>query len=134
MSGIGQALGAGYRQAVSRMMTSRLFYIATIASYLALLGLLLLWHTWLVPPVHWPVALVLLVWVVPLLLPLRGLLHGRRYTYAWFHFLTLWYFIHGVGVIAADPAARILGVGEVILSVLLYLVSIVYVRVSREDK
>lgn len=115
----------------SNITAARLFYTTTIASYLALLGLLLLWHTWLVPPVHWPIALVLLVWVVPLLVPLRGLLHGQRYTYAWFHFLTLWYFTHGIGVIAADPAARILGIGEVVLSVMLYLSSIVYVRVSR---
>ena len=57
-------------------------YILTLTGYLGTLALLTAWYSWLAPSTHFPVALVLLVLVLPLLFPLRGLLHGRRYTFS----------------------------------------------------
>ena len=80
--------------------------VLALAGYFALLILLLNWMTWVAPPRSFPVALALAVLAVPLLLPLRGLLHARPYTHAWTSFLALAYFAFGIDAVAAgnDPA------------------------------
>lgn len=105
--------------------------VATLASYGALFLLLLLWHLWLLPPTLFPLSGILILYGVPLLVPFRGLWQGQRYTYQWVHFLTAWYFIHGVGALAADPPAHDLAIGEVFFSMLLYSFSLAYVRTTR---
>ena len=101
--------------------------------YFGLMFLLLAWHSWLAPSQRFPVALTLIVLVVPLLFPLRGLLHGHPYTYAWTSFLALFYFVLGVGVAWADPAERVYGLLEILFSVTLWGGAIAYARFrSRE--
>lgn len=71
---------------------------ATLIGYFALLSLILLWFTVLSPPKAVPRSLLLTVLAVPMLFPLRGLLHGRRYTHQWASLLSLFYFVIGVDV------------------------------------
>ena len=105
----------------------RLARIMTLSSYFGLLILLLAWSIWLAPHPRYPVSLVLIVLVGPLMLPLRGLLHARPYTHAWTSFLALYYFILGVDDIAAG-APLVLAWLELILSVLLFTGSVLYTR------
>ena len=72
------------------------------------------------------------VLVGPLLFPLRGLLHGRSYTFAWSAFLALLYFIHGAVEAYSMESARYLGLLEVVLSVTWFSAAVMYVRVGRE--
>jgi uncharacterized membrane protein len=102
-------------------------YLA-LTGYFGLLALLLLWNAWLAPSRHFPVAMVLIVMLVPLLLPLRGLLHGRPYTHAWTSFLSLLYFTHGVVEAYSNPAERHYAVLETLFSVALFLGAIFYVK------
>ncbi|MEQ1531454.1 MAG: DUF2069 domain-containing protein, partial [Methylococcales bacterium] len=48
------------------------FYTLALVGFFGLFVLLMLWPTVLAPATHFPVALVLLVTVTPLLLPMRG--------------------------------------------------------------
>jgi len=70
----------------------------TLAGYFGLLILILNWFTWIQPPKEFPRSFVLIVLLAPLLIALRGLLHGRRYTHQWVIFLSLGYFIIGVDI------------------------------------
>ena len=69
-------------------------YLLASGSLLALILLSLLWELWLAP-LH-PGGSWLVVKVIPLLLPVAGILKGRRYTYQWSSMLILLYFIEGV--------------------------------------
>jgi uncharacterized membrane protein len=100
----------------------------TLGGYFGLLLLVMLWPTWLSPPQRVPVAMVLLALVTPLLLPLRGLLAGKVYTHAWTGFLALGYFTVGSVEAYADPAARVVALGTVVFSLLLFTGSQLYVR------
>lgn len=102
--------------------------VAALSGYFGLLSLLMLWNTWLAPSRYFPVALVLLVMVGPLLLPLRGLLHGRPYTHAWTSYLALAYFMHGIGQAYAVPSERTPALLEVLFSLALFLGAIFYAR------
>ena len=59
---------------------SRFWGGVALTGYFGLFGVLLLWYAWLEPSSRLPTALVLILLVGPLLMPLRGLLHGRPYT------------------------------------------------------
>jgi len=69
-------------------------YLLASTSLLALILLSLLWELWLAP-LH-PGGSWLVVKVIPLLLPVAGILKGRRYTYQWSSMLILLYFMEGV--------------------------------------
>lgn len=107
----------------------------SLLGYFALLLLLVLWATWLQPPEHLPVAVVLVLGVGPLLFPLRGMLHGRAYTHAWASMLLLLYFTHGIVEAWSMPELRTLALWEVVLSMLTLSTMALYAREkARHDK
>jgi len=114
------------------MCCRRGWYLFTLSGYLGTFALLMAWYSVLAPSPHFPVSLVLLVLGTPLLFPLRGLLHGRNYTYSWSAFLALAYFVHGVLEATHAPETRWLGVAEVILTAIWFGGAIMFVRVGRE--
>ncbi|MGD2170801.1 MAG: DUF2069 domain-containing protein [Gammaproteobacteria bacterium] len=71
-------------------------------------------------------------WSLPLiavlLMPARGLLTDRLYTYRWIGFLTLLYFCIGISELVANPELRVYGFGTTIASILLFLSAIYYAR------
>ena len=100
----------------------------TLVSYIVLIGLLLGWYGFYDPS---PIALIALL--IPLLFPLRGLLQGNPYTFAWSSFLILIYFIHGVVEAYANPAARLLASFEILFSVTFYSGAVLYARLRGRE-
>lgn len=114
-------------------MNTRRLYAFTLTGYFALLLLVVAWNGWLSPPTHFPRALAILFLGGPLLLPLRGLLHGRPYTFAWASYIALFYLIFGVVNLVASPGERLLALTQVVASLIMYLGAILYARYrSRE--
>ena len=110
------------------MTLTQLARLATLTAYFGLLLLLTLWFTVLAPSSHLPVVVMLMMFVGPLLFPLRGLLHGKPYTHAWTSMLTLLYFTHGVIEAWSNATERTYAMLEIICSVLLFLGSMLYAR------
>ena len=107
---------------------ARAAYLVSLSAYFCLFLLLVGWNAWLAPSAYFPVALVLLVMVTPLLVPLRGLLHGKPYTYAWTSLLALLYFTHGVVEAYVNPAERLYASAEIILALALFSAAVLYAR------
>jgi len=106
----------------------RFLYTLTLFGYFGTLTLLTAWYGWLAPPTHFPTALVLMIVLIPLLFPLRGLLNGRKYTFAWSCFLALLYFIHGVMEAYSSELTRHLGLVEVLCTSVWFVAAMAYVR------
>ena len=66
--------------------------------------------------------------VIVLLIPARGLLSSKVYTYKWIGFLTMAYLTCGISVLASIPELRIYGFGTTFSSMLLFMASIYYAR------
>jgi uncharacterized membrane protein len=98
---------------------ARVWQAGAVASLLALTALCLAWELWLAP--LRPGGSWLSLKALPLLAPLRGLLHGRRYTFQWTSFVALPYFTEGVVRAWAEaPPVRTLAAAEIALSVALF--------------
>lgn len=96
-----------------------------VGSLLALIALGLAWELWLAPTGRGTLVLK----VLPLAIPLAGLLKNRMYTYRWVSLLVWVYFTEGVVRAASDAglSAR-LALAEVVLCLLLFAACAVHVR------
>ncbi len=101
------------------------------ASLIALILLGLAWELWLAP--LRPGGSWLVLKVLPLLLPLFGILHGRLYTYRWSTLLIQLYFAEGLmRSVTESGLAAWLAVIEVILAVTFFTAAALFIRVRRK--
>lgn len=107
----------------------RLYNYTASASLIALLFLCLGWELWLAP--LRPEGSWLALKTLPLLAPLFGVLHGKRYTHQWVPLLALAYFTEGV-VRAATEEGRghWLAIAETILACILFGSAVLYARAT----
>lgn len=105
-----------------------------LGASISLVGLILLalaWETVLAPLK--PDGSLLMLKAVPLLLPLFGILRGKRYTYQWASMFILLYFTEGVVRAWSDVGLSAkLAMIEVILSVAFFSCAIFYARLTRK--
>ncbi|NYT70232.1 DUF2069 domain-containing protein [Pusillimonas noertemannii] len=116
------------------MTTTRLnpaLRLGASVSLLALIVLCLVWELWLAP--LRPGGSWLVLKVLPLLLPLRGVLKGNLYTMQWACMLILLYLMEGVVRAWSDPSPASVAMAgiEVALSLVFYLCAIFYVRPAK---
>lgn len=115
------------------MPSTRTLSLIASASLIALILLSLAWELWLAP--LRPGGSWLVLKVLPLLLPLMGVLKGRRYTYQWASMFILIYFTEGVMRAWSDPQPSVsLAVIEIVLSVVFFLAAIGYARQTAPAK
>lgn len=100
-------------------------------SLISLILLALAWETVLAPLK--PGGSLLMLKAAPLLLPLFGILRGKRYTYQWACMFILLYFTEGVVRAWSDVGLSAkLAMIEVILSVAFFSCAIFYARLTRK--
>ena len=107
--------------------------VLTTICLLALIALCIGWELWLAPLRAGGSWLVLKA--LPLLAPLLGLLHGRRYTFQWSSMLILAYIAEGiVRTMTERGVSQTLASLECVLGLTFFVLAIVYVRVTRSIK
>jgi len=104
---------------------------AAVASLVALIFLCVAWELFLAPVR--PGGSWLALKAVPLLVPLFGVLHGRRYTFQWTTLLIWLYFAEGIVRAYSDSglSAR-LAAAEIALALAYFAAAVAFVR-SRSD-
>jgi len=112
-------------------MTPALLARASFASLLALIALCLAWELWLAP--LRPGGSWLVLKVLPLLAPVFGVLHAKRYTFQWSSMLFLAYLAEGVVRAATEPGvSRWLAALEILFALTSFLAAILYARATRQ--
>ena len=102
-------------------------------SLIALIFLCLAWELVLAP--IRPGGSSLALKALPLLLPLMGILKGRRYTYQWAPMLVLAYFTEGVVRAWSDTGLSAwLAGAEVVLSMVFFFAAIYYAKLSAPSR
>lgn len=103
-------------------------YTMALVSFLGLFVWLMLWHTLIAVPTALPIALILLLTVSPLLLPMRGLLKGDLRSCAWMAYISLGYILYGAGESYVNVEHRGYLIVELILSLMLFFGTTLYIR------
>ena len=99
------------------------------ASLVGLLFLCLAWELWLAP--IRPGGSMLALKALPLLLPLFGILRGKRYTHQWTSMLSLAYVAEGlVRAVSDHGTSQSLAIAETTLAVLLFVGCLGHARIS----
>lgn len=112
------------------MKRTGLLQLIASVSLIALIALSLAWEGWLAP--LRPGGSALIFKAVPLLFPLFGILHGKRYTYQWSSLMILVYFTEGTVRAWSDHGlSRHLADVEVVLTVCFFFSAIFYARATR---
>ncbi|NMP32483.1 DUF2069 domain-containing protein [Thalassotalea sp. M1531] len=66
-----------------------------LTGYFGLLAFMPIWLLLLEPSSLGP-WLVIIIFILPLIFPLKGLIKGNPYTYAWSNFIVMLYFLHSL--------------------------------------
>jgi uncharacterized membrane protein len=107
----------------------RAAHYLSVATLLGLIALGLAWELWLAP--LRPGGSWLVLKVLPLLAALRGLLHGRRYTFQWLSLLILAYVAEGLVRGWSDSGlSQQLAWAETTLATILFVTSVFYAKYS----
>ncbi|MGE8502202.1 putative membrane protein [Ectopseudomonas oleovorans] len=99
----------------------------SLFSFIALLGLVLVWNLVFADLHGARISVVLAIQLLPLILLAPGLLMGNARAHAWACFVVNIYFIQGV-LAAIDPARALFGVLEAVISFGLFCSALLYTR------
>ena len=102
----------------------------TLSGYFGLWILLPLWYGWLAPSDFFPAGMAIAFLCLPLVFPLMGLVKGKIYTHQWSAYVSLLYFMHGIGETYCEPDQILYGVLEIMLSLMWFCGAIYYPRYS----
>jgi uncharacterized membrane protein len=110
------------------LIKAHYYHNLALSAYFALFSLLMLWNTAFYPSTHFPVVMILIFGIAPLLLPLRGFLNANPRSCAWMAYLSIGYFMHGAMEAYVNPVERPLATLEVICSLLLFSGTTLFIR------
>lgn len=74
-----------------------------------------------------------LLWIIPLILPMKGILTGQPYTYAWASFILCLYMLHGLTLFYVTEDEKIFAAIEVLLIGLLLFSFPFYARIRGRE-
>ncbi|RTZ14072.1 DUF2069 domain-containing protein [Vibrio aquaticus] len=107
---------------------TKLYRLMALFGNLALLSWVALWQLSLSPHPHISSTTLAIVWAIPLLLPLPGILTGKPYTHAWANFVLMLYFLHAFTILYVDDGERWLAAVELVLTTIAFFGNILYAR------
>jgi len=115
-----------------KISTPNLKKIALIG-YFSLLIYMPLWLLLLSPSEGLSTLTTLLLFTLPLLFPLKGLLQGNPFTYAWSNFIVLIYFLHSLTTLWVLPHDRLWATLELIFASTMFLGCTYYAKYKGQE-
>ena len=105
----------------------------TLISYFSLLLFMPLWLILLSPSNGLSPMLTLIMFTLPLLFPLKGLVAGNPYTYAWSSFIIMIYFLHSLTTLWVSPKDMLWASIELLLSTVMFLAASYYAKYRGQE-
>lgn len=104
-----------------------------LTGYFSLLIYMPLWLLWLNPSEGLSPTLSLLFFTVPLLFPLKGLVQGNPYTFAWSNFIVMIYFLHSLTTLWVSSSDLIWASIELILASMMFTSGTYYAKYKGQE-
>ena len=104
-----------------------------LLGYFSLLIFMPLWLLFLSPNDSLSTSTTLIMFTLPLLFPLKGLLQGNPFTYAWANFIVLIYFLHSLTTLWVVPSDRLWAILELIFASMMFLGCSYYAKYKGQE-
>lgn len=105
----------------------------TLIGYFGLLGFMPLWLLVLSPSEGLSPTLSILMFVVPLLFPLKGMLQSNPYTFAWANFVVMIYFLHSLTTLWVGDGERIYALIELFFATIMFFAGSYYSKYRGQE-
>lgn len=115
-----------------RFTTAQLKKI-TLVGYFSLLIFMPLWLIVLTKDNALSIPLTLVMFTLPLLFPLKGLIQGNPYTYAWSNFVVMIYFLHGLTTLWVSADERHWALLELIFASTMFIAGSYYTKYRGQE-
>ncbi|MGV2873968.1 DUF2069 domain-containing protein [Colwellia sp. E150_009] len=115
-----------------KISTPNLRKIALLG-YFSLLIFMPLWLLVLSPSESLSTLTTLILFTLPLLFPLKGLLQGNPFTYAWSNFIVLIYFLHSLTTLWVLPSDRLWAILELVFASTMFLGCSYYAKYKGQE-
>jgi len=120
------------------MQKTQLFSTPTLkkialTGYFSLLFFMPFWLLYLSPSQGLSPLLSLCLFTVPLLFPLKGLVTGDPYTYAWSNFIVMIYFLHSLTTLWVSPEDMIWASLELIFATMMFTAGSYYTKYRGQE-
>ncbi len=109
-------------------LSTTFFHRVAVIGYVGLLIWVPTWHFLLTDSIEKSVLFTLIVWVLPLLLPLKGIIKNQPYTFAWANFVVMLYLLHGLTAIYVLDVERLYALIELVFACMMFIGGSVYAR------
>ncbi len=104
-----------------------------LTGYFSLLLFMPLWLLVLNPTSALSPVLTLVLFTLPLLFPLKGLLQGNPYTYAWSNFVIMIYFLHSLTTLWVSPEDRVWASLELLFTTMMFISGTYYAKYRGQE-
>lgn len=115
-------------QPVAKKPITKRFQRFALIGYIGLLILMPVWLFLIAPREGHSNSFIFVVYILPLLLPLKGIIQDKPYTYAWANFIVMFYFIHGFTLLWVAQEQLIWVLLELIFASLMFIGCTYYAR------
>ncbi|WP_371372583.1 DUF2069 domain-containing protein [Thalassotalea aquiviva] len=105
----------------------------TLVGYFGLLFFMPLWLLVLSPSKGLSPTLSLVMFTLPLLFPMRGLLQGNPYTFAWANFVVMIYFLHSLTTLWVGEGERIYASIELFFATMMFVFGSYYSKYRGQE-
>lgn len=116
-----------------RRFTTRQLKHMTLFGYFGLLIFMPLWFVVLAPTEGMSATTNLVLFVAPLLLPAKGLITGKPYTYAWANFIVMIYLTHGLTSLWVSDGERLYALIELFFAVTMFIAGSYYAKYRGQE-
>lgn len=117
----------------SQSISTKNLHKIALTGYFGLLFFMPIWLIVLHPSEGLSPTLSLIMFTLPLLFPLRGLIKGDPYTFAWANFVVMIYFLHSLTTLWVSADERVFAVIELIFATTMFLAGSYYAKYRGQE-
>jgi uncharacterized membrane protein len=107
-------------------------YLALVG-HLGLLAWMSIWYFGLSGARDYSAAFIIIVYILPLLFPMHGIIKAKPYTHAWSCFVVLWYFMHSVTTMYVEPTYIIHASIEMVFVLMMFIGCAMFARLRGQE-